>query len=229
MSRRGCRSPGANNQCYGDHLNVMEQAKAAATARGFAVGSYDNFVVYFPYAGGLPGNDCAGYAGGAYVGAQGTWLNGFMDRRVTMHEQGHNHGLWHGHSNLCANVLDAPCTFSEYGDDFDAMGSSNYVGHFSGSQKSLLGWMGGRTVDLTTGGAAALVAMADDSTAPHAVVVNASSTRQHWLEFRQPIDSDRSLPPAAPSGSAPPSRTRARRRRHRWSSMVCRSGWTGWR
>lgn len=134
------------------------------------------------------------------MGAPNTWLNGYMDRRVTVHEEGHNYGLWHSHSNLCTNVVEGSCTFSEYGDAFDAMGGSGYVGHFNASQKTLLGWMGTRTVDLTAGGSATLAPMASDSTAPHAVLIRASQTRQYWLEFRQPIDFDDRLPAEATDG-----------------------------
>ncbi len=151
----------------------MNQARSAATAAGYTMDSYSNDVVYFPRCAG----DSAGYSGWAYVGSSDTWLNGYLDRRSTVHEQGHNYGLWHSHSYLCASGgLSGACSFSDYGDNYDAMGSSSYVGHFNASQKTLLGWMTGRTVDLTAGGTTTLVPMAADSTAPHAALIN---YRQH--------------------------------------------------
>jgi hypothetical protein len=184
----------ADGRCYGDHAATMAQARSAAAALGYDVASYDNFVLYFPNANLEPGSDCGSYAGWGYIGAPGVWLNGFIDRRVTVHEQGHNYGLSHSHSNLCTQVITGTCTFDEYGDVYDAMGSSPYVGHFSASQKALLGWLDGRMVDLSGGGVAALAPMAADATGPHAIRIGTRTDRVYWIEYRQPVDFDRDLP-----------------------------------
>lgn len=189
-----------DGKCFADHMNTMNQAKAAATAAGYDLSDYQNFVLYSPYNDWQEGSDCNGYAGWAYVGAPNTWLNGYMDRRVTVHEQGHNYGLVHSHSYLCDGVVEGTCTWSDYGDDFDAMGASGLVGHFSASQKALLGWMDGRTVDLTAGGSATLAPLAADAPATSAAVVEASPSRSYWLEYRQAIDYDSSLPGSATDG-----------------------------
>lgn len=193
------RITGPTAGCYADSSSLMSQAKSAAVSAGYTLANYDNYILYFPYCGG----DAAGYAGWAYVGAAGTWLNGYLDRRVTVHEEGHNYGLWHSHSNLCSGGgLTGSCSFSDYGDDYDAMGSSGYVGHFNASQKSLLGWLsGGRLTDLSAGGLATLVAMADDSTASHsAVVAVPGGTRKYWIEYRQAVEYDGWLPTSATDG-----------------------------
>ena len=187
-------------KCYADHMNIMQQAKNAATALGYHIVDYDNFVLYFPNNSWQAGSDCNGAAGWAYVGWEGTWLNGYMDRRVTVHEQGHNYGLRHAHSYMCADGLTAPCSWSDYGDSYDAMGSSGFVAHFSGAHKSSLGWMTGRTVDLSGGGSAALAPVANDAPATVAAVVQVSPSRSYWLEYRQPVDYDRSLPSYATDG-----------------------------
>ena len=182
----------AGNACYGDHLSIMSQAKTKAVAAGFAPDSYDNLVVYFPWAGGLPGSDCGGAAGWAYVGGSGVWLNGYMDRRVTVHELGHNYGLDHSDSYLCpgGGVAATGCTATEYGDDFDAMGAWD-AAHFSASQKAKLQWMGGgRTLDWTEGGSATLVPMTDATSAPHIAKLRATADRTYWLEYRQPVGFD---------------------------------------
>lgn len=189
-----------DGKCFADHLNTMNQAKAAATALGYDISDYQNFVLYSPNNSWQQGSDCNGYAGWAYVGAPNTWLNGYMDRRVTVHEQGHNYGLWHSHSYLCDGVVEGNCSFSDYGDDFDAMGASGLVGHFSASQKALLGWMGERTVDLTAGGSATLAPFAADAPGVSAAVVEASTNRSYWLEYRQAIDYDGGLPGSATNG-----------------------------
>ncbi|MDP9498026.1 MAG: Ig-like domain-containing protein [Actinomycetota bacterium] len=186
-------------QCFADHLEVMEQAKTAAAGVGFDPGAYDNVVVYFPDTPGQPGSDCGGYGGWAYVGAPGAWLHGFLDRRVTVHEQGHNYGLHHSHSYPCTSVVSGTCTFSDYGDDLDAMGAAAHVGHFNAAQKQLLGWLGGRSADLTYGGTTTLAPLAGD-TGTVAAVVRAPGGRSYWLEHRQPVDGDSSLPPGGTDG-----------------------------
>ncbi|QHC68112.1 choice-of-anchor D domain-containing protein [Rathayibacter sp. VKM Ac-2759] len=182
---------GPTSGCYADRYPILNQAKEAAAAAGFDLAAYDNYVVYFPNCAG----DAAGYAGWGTVGAPNTWLNGYMDRRVTVHEQGHNYGLWHSHSYMCSNGgLIGDCVLSDYGDPFDAMGDSRKVGHFSASQKTILGWLDGRTVDLTEGGTATLVPMADDGRTTHAAVIRREDGTDYWLEYRQPVDYDSNLP-----------------------------------
>lgn len=192
------RIAGPTTGCFADHMALMDQAKSAATGLGYNMANYDNFVLYFPTCGG----DAAGFAGWAYVDWTGTWLNGFMDRRVTVHEEGHNYGLYHAHSQMCSSGgLSGSCTFSDYGDPYDAMGSSGNVGHFSGPAKTILGWMGsGRTVDLTAGGSTTLLPMAVDSAGVRAAVVTASSSRKYWLEYRQAVDFDGWLPASGTDG-----------------------------
>ena len=182
-----------NGACFGDSQNVMDQAKQAAATRGYNTADYTNFVVYSPNNSWQTGSDCNGFAGWAYVGAEGTWLNGYLDRRVTVHEQGHNYGLWHAHSYLCGEGAGS-CSWSDYGDDFDAMGSSGVVGHFSASQKTFLGWMSGRTVDLSAGGSATLAPLASDPRVVGAAVVNVSASRAYWLEYRRALDFDSAQP-----------------------------------
>lgn len=193
---------GPTGGCYADNATIMAQAQAAAVAAGYDLGAYDNYAVYFPFCGG----DAAGYAGWAYVGSSGTWFNGYLDRRVITHEQGHNYGLLHAHSMLCdRGGLRGTCAFSEYGDILDAMGSSSYVGHFNAAEKAQLGWLtGGRLVDETgdaDGLTTTLVPMADDGTAAHAVKVTApGGARSYWVEYRQLVDYDGWLPESALGG-----------------------------
>lgn len=187
---------GPTTGCYADFTTLMDEARSAASARGYNLANYDNFVLYFPYCAG----DSAGYAGWAWIGAPGVWLNGYMDRRSSVHEQGHNYGLYHSHSQMCsAGGMAGTCTFSDYGDMYDAMGSSSYVGHFNASQKNILGWLGGRTIDLSAGGTTTLAPMAADAVSPHAAFAIGSS-RTYWLEYRQPIDFDSWLPAADTDG-----------------------------
>jgi Divergent InlB B-repeat domain len=184
--------------CFAGDVDIMSQAQAKAAELGYNVAAYDNYVVYFPHCAG----DADGFAGWAYVGAPDTWLNGYMDRRVTVHEQGHNYGLYHSHSYMCSDGgTSGTCVFSDYGDPYDAMGASGYVGHFNGSQKTILGWLNnGRTVDLSAGGTTTLAPMAADPASPQTAVVSVAGGRTYWLEYRQPIDFDSNLPASGTDG-----------------------------
>ena len=189
----------AGNKCFADYANVMSQAKNAATSAGYVMNNYTNFVVYFPNDN-TAGSDCGGYAGWSYVGAANIWLNGAMNRRAIVHEEGHNYGLGHGHSDLCSKVIQGSCTFSDYGNDFDAMGAANYVGDFAASQKADLGWMAGRIVDLTHGGRVGLHPLELRASSTQAVRIRVSRTRSYWIEYRQPVGNDAGLPSSGTDG-----------------------------
>ena len=183
--------------------DIMNNAKAAATTAGFTLSNFDITMAYFP------STSACEFAGLAQIGAGATWINGSMTRRVTVHEMGHNIGLFHAHSYPCRDassnqlVLDDPnqCAFDEYGDPFDAMGSSSLVGHFSAYQKDLLGWLGGsRVATLTTGGSATLPPIENTTAGTLVARINVSATRTYWLEYRQAIGFDSSLPSGAIDG-----------------------------
>ncbi len=176
--------------CYSDGDSIMSHARTAASA--YNPGSYQRVIVYFPACGGSPG--------WAFVGAGSVWINGSMDLRVTIHEQGHNYGLGHAHSYGCTSggrptTLVGSCSASEYGDPFDAMGGGSYVGHFSGRHKDLLHWLGsGRKQDVTSGGF--ILTPLETPSGLKAVQIPTSG-RSYWVEYRVATGKDKSLPPGA--------------------------------
>ncbi len=193
--------PAPSTPCNVD--NIMDNARSAATAAGFTIASFDHTMAYFPYTGDCP------FAGLAGISDERIWINGFMDRRVTVHELGHNFGLEHAHSYICRDaaatqiVLDdhSQCTIDEYGDPFDAMGASGLVGHFSAYQKQALGWLGGALVaTLSSGASVTLPPFETNTVGAVAARVNVSAGRAYWLEYRQAIGFDSSLPPGACDG-----------------------------
>jgi hypothetical protein len=182
--------------CYTNHRQVMAQAKAAALLAGYDATAYDRTIVYFPRS---TNPDCSGYGGWAYQPGTEVWLNGSMDRRSTMHEQGHAEGLPHAGSLLCVDNTGNPvtlaatgCTRSDYGDPSDAMGASAYVGHYSAPQKSRLGWLG-TTADLSAGGSATLAPYEAAGTAARAATVSTGTGRTYWLEYRTALGADAAL------------------------------------
>ena len=182
--------------CYGYSDQVMSRAKTAAAAAGFNAAEYNRTIVYFPRC-------AASAAGWAYVGGSSVWINGFMDQRVTIHEEGHNYGLLHANLTTCTvggqlvTFANSGCSSFEYGDDFDAMGGSNLVGHFSGPHKQLLGWLdaGGRKTMAAND--SATLSPLETAGGLEVAEVRASSARAYWLELRTAAGLDSDFRPGA--------------------------------
>jgi hypothetical protein len=201
-------SPPAAGLC--SDSNVSDQlVNRALAASGYNEASFDRVVLYFPSS---TDPTCSNVAGFAEAPGSRVWLNGTMDARSSIHEQGHNYGLYHAHSADCttpgsSTPTAAPdsaadnCTFSDYGDPFDAMGASGLVAEYSASQKNVLGWLDtGRKATLTAGGSVNLVPYEEQSSAVHAAVYAAGSTRSYWFENRTATGPDASLPAGATNG-----------------------------
>ncbi|HVF20872.1 MAG TPA: Ig-like domain-containing protein [Mycobacteriales bacterium] len=200
----------ANNQCYAGAETMFYDARAAAEALGAAYDSdrYTRTVLYFPR---CTGTDTKNVAGWAYEPGPVAWLNGYLDRRTVVHEQGHNLGLGHARAHTCRTLSGTPvtysakCSVSEYGDQFDAMGRSGYTAHYTGYRKHLAGWLGGsrkRVLPSSAPTTFTLPPLERSSTSPLVVIARSPKvfTRSYWLEFRRPIGMDRYLPSGATGG-----------------------------
>lgn len=119
-----------------DTSAISSYAQQAAIAAGANLAGYGHYVYAFPT------NACS-FAGMASVGGNPSqaWLNGWFDLQEFGHELGHNFGLYHSRSMDCgAAVVGGSCTTSEYGDNFDFMGSASSA-HYNLFQKERLGWV----------------------------------------------------------------------------------------
>lgn len=183
--------------CLTNHAETMSQARAAALLAGYDAAAYDRVALYHPKS---DNPDCSGYSGWAYQPGTEIWLNGAMNRRTVMHELGHNDGLWHAGSMTCTvngayvAIAATGCTTSAYGDITDAMGGSSYAGHFSGTQKSRLGWLGARAVTLGVGSSTVLAPAAQTGSSVIAATIAGANGRRYWLETRGATGADASLP-----------------------------------
>ncbi len=193
VAKTWIRVPRPKPDCYSGSSRVMEAAVRKARSRGLAVGSFDRVVAYFP----LCNTRAAGWAEapGSLV-----WVNGTMDDRVTLHEQGHNLGLRHAGSRECGQrSLSGRCTSVEYGDPYDVMGGDRFTGHFSTSAKVALGWLPPKDVRTLAAGRrtkkVTLVA-AERSSGKRALKVVAGK-RAYWLEHRSRRGEDRGFPAGA--------------------------------
>lgn len=197
-------APPEGGQCMAGHLDIMTKAKAKALAAGYNAANYHRTMVYFPRCGG----DAAGAAGWAYQPGKDVWMNGYFDRRVSVHEQGHNYGLPHAHTYHCTKngvpvTMGGTCSYDEYGDDYDAMGSSQYAAHFSAPAKDQLGWLAGRKRSLgeTASSTFTLPPFEKAGSLPLTAIAGTSDpTRTYWIEYRQRIGYDSALPSGATGG-----------------------------
>lgn len=198
-----------NGLCLADAEVMLAnaQVKAAALGATYDPARYNRTVLYFPR---CTGGDSDNIAGWAYEPGTVSWLNGTMDKRTTVHEQGHNFGMGHARAFSCKSTSGARVTFSrscvvsEYGDAFDAMGRSTYGAHFTGYRKDQAGWLaGGRKRTLTTSSSTfTLPPFEKPATNPNVVVALSPSRadRSYWLEYRRPVGMDARLPPGATAG-----------------------------
>ena len=195
-------------RCYDDAEGILARAMTAARniADKYDAMYFDRTVLYFPR---CTGSDTVGVAGWAYEPGTVSWLNGYLDRRTTVHEQGHNYGLGHARSLSCRTAAGTPimfgprCTTAEYGDPYDAMGRSSYAAHFSGYRKHKAGWLDGRRRVLTTSSASfTLPPFEKPSSLPLVVIARSArvASRSYWLEFRRPVGMDARLPAGATGG-----------------------------
>lgn len=111
------------------------QAQAAAKSHGFVLNNYTHVIIAFPHVA------ACGWAGLGQVPGRLVWLNGAMSLGVVVHEMGHNLGLAHSHAQRCSTgPLTGTCTTTEYGDDYDTMGSGGQA-HYHASYAASLGWI----------------------------------------------------------------------------------------
>src|SRR5262249_14259930 len=133
----------SNSKCIGPTQNSSQYfaerlADAAnhAKADGYVASNYHNLVIV------TPGFNC-GFSGVAWVGANGVWLNGNLNRGVAEHELGHNLGNEHSGTLDCGNVAYAAsgCTVTDYGDPFDVMGDAGAGHQYNAYHKQVVGWL----------------------------------------------------------------------------------------
>ncbi len=164
--------------------------RSAATAAGYNTASYQNLVYVFPAVA------ACGWAGLAYIGASGVWINGRNLSMAYAHELGHNFGLLHAGSVRCsAGAIGGSCTVTEYGDPFDTMGNLSTM-HYNAPQKLALGWIANASVVTHSTGTATYtlspLELAGGTT--YAIKVpTPNANRTYWVEYRQPLGFDAAL------------------------------------
>lgn len=190
--------------CWVNMFQYLDQAKAAARAAGYDPAGYDRTVLYFP--GAPAGSDCYGYAGWATQPGSDVWLNGTLDMRTVVHEQGHNLGLGHSFAWSCTDAAGLPvstglaCSALDYADPTDAMGSSGYVGFFAAPQLVRQGWLGTDRIAALGSGSSTVLQPLESAVGVAAATVTAG-TRTYWLEYRTGAGRDSGIPAGSKGGA----------------------------
>jgi hypothetical protein len=163
--------------------------RSAAASAGYTTSGYHKIVYVFPRV-----SSC-GWAGLAYVGGSGAWINGRNTTLVYGHELGHNFGMLHAARLDCGTaVIGGTCSVAEYGDPFGIMGNSSAM-HVNAFQKSDMGWIPAATVRTHAAGSAiyTLSPLETAGGSTYAVKVPAAANRTYWLEYRRPLGFDAGL------------------------------------
>jgi hypothetical protein len=113
-------------------------ANAMATSAGVNLAAYQHIVYAFPFA------DSCYWSGLASMPGSHVWINGYFMLQTLGHELSHNLGVHHAASLSCLNggsrvAYSSSCSYSEYGDPFDIMGSGPY--QTSVYHKAQIGWL----------------------------------------------------------------------------------------
>ena len=127
------------------------QARAAV---GSALNSYDHVIYVFD------SHNTCGWAGLGYMPGSEVYIDNAFSLTVVAHELGHNLGVHHASSLRCIvagqpvaySTAAGACSFSEYGDPYDIMGSSatNQQNAFHKLQSGWLGSVNGPRVKTIT-------------------------------------------------------------------------------
>ncbi|MDX6601704.1 MAG: hypothetical protein QOF13_906 [Solirubrobacterales bacterium] len=104
----------------------QSKAKEAAADAGIDLSGYQHLIYMMPFQG-LQGT-CSWFGIGA-LNSDWVMINGDFGMKIVAHELGHNLGLLHAGSWTCTSggvrvQISDNCTTTEYGDPFDAMGST---------------------------------------------------------------------------------------------------------
>jgi hypothetical protein len=176
-----------------DTNSIQNYGLQAAQNAGFVPSNYNHIVYAFPQ------TSACSFWGLSNIGGNpsNSWINGSYQLMVVAHELGHGFGLYHSHSLSCGSAVYATsgCTMTEYGDTFDAMGSS-YPDDFNAAQKERLGWLNyGSQPPITSvsaSGVYSLGAYETNDALAKALKIAGPNGTYYYVEARQAVGDDAS-------------------------------------
>jgi M6 family metalloprotease-like protein len=183
--------------------DVATAALNAASAQGYNLNNYSRYVYY------IPSHSClaAGGASGNMLSVfQTNWGGNSFFQSTLVHELGHSLNLavlGHAGSIDCGTkAIDVyvACQFSEYGDYFDVMGVGNFS--MNGIHRILLSWIPStRIQSVTTSGTYTVSPLESPSGLQILKIAKPDTGAFYYLEYRQPIGLDSTLPSGITSGA----------------------------
>lgn len=104
-------------------MTIRQQAVTYGNSQGVNLNSYQHVILYFP------DNPGCAWAGLGELPGNWSWINDVNYTSVIAHEVGHNMGVHHAATLKCGSQTltssTSGCSYVEYGDGFDVMGSSS--------------------------------------------------------------------------------------------------------
>jgi hypothetical protein len=178
--------PMTNSGCaVGDWAKA---ANTAAASAGVNLAGYQHVIYAFPFA-----SSCY-WSGLAEMPGSRVWINGYFMLQTLGHELSHNLGVHHASSLTCLNggsrvAYSNSCSYSEYGDPFDIMGSG--ARQTSVYHKGQIGWLDPLAQQtITTSGTYTISPMEWLSGGVQALRIPRGSSGQYfYLEYRRPYGS----------------------------------------
>jgi hypothetical protein len=167
---------------------VGDAARTAAASAGVAPNGFARRVYLLPF----DAASCNAEMPFAYAVRRDVTLVGLFEPMSLVHELGHTLALGHAKARVCSRV----CVAEEYGDPWDVMAFGS--GDFNPFEKAIAGWLGEPTV-VRADGDYVLDQFELPSALPQALVVP-TGRGELWIDHREPLGNDASLPPAAFGG-----------------------------
>lgn len=168
--------------------NWAAAANTAAANAGVNLSSYQHVVYAFPFA------DSCYWSGLAEMPGSRVWINGSFQLRTLGHELSHNLGVHHASSLTCLSgssrvAYSTSCSYSEYGDPFDIMGSG--ARQTSMYHKAQLGWLDPLAQQtVTTSGTYTISPMEWAAGGVQSLRIPRGASGQYfYLEYRRPFGS----------------------------------------
>jgi hypothetical protein len=175
------------------YLEWQSKAKEAAADAGIDLSGYQHLIYMMPFQG-LQG-PCSWF-GIAALNSDWVMINGDFGMKIVAHELGHNLGLLHAGSWTCTSggvrvQISDNCTTTEYGDPFDAMGSTA-ARHNNGWNLAKLGILTPENVETIESSGTYSMHSALHPTAeptvlriPHERTIDGDVTSWYYLEVRE--------------------------------------------